>query len=99
MQSCLHAFGLVLESDGPAGRLGGEPETLPLSERIHFHHRAVGLITEIVAHFVQLLNGFDNCLGGGSGPNPIAMWRPKSVQQGKRSECFSSLTPSTAPVP
>src|SRR6476660_1146414 len=99
MQSCLYAFGLILEGDGPAGRLGGESETLPLSERIHFHHRAVGLITEIVAHYVQLLNGFDIVSAGEADQIRSLCGSPNLSSRWKRSECFSSLTPSTAPVP
>ena len=51
----LDAFRCVLVSDRPARRFGGKPETLALREGVHFHDRAVGLISKLVADAVELV--------------------------------------------
>ena len=89
-----------LKAMAQRGDLAVKPETLALGKGIDLHHRAVGLISEIVPDFVELVDRAQEFLP----PNrpatkPSLHGSPSFLSRGKSSECFCSSTPSTAPVP
>src|SRR5436305_898397 len=75
-----HLLGLVLESDGPAWRLGREPESLPLRKGIDFDYCAVGLITKIVTDLVELPDCGNDFFGGRGAPNPFTVRQSEFLQ-------------------
>src|SRR4029450_10954668 len=56
----LPPFGLVFVGDGPPRRFRRETEMLALCKRVHFYHRAVGLISKLMADAVQFVNCIQN---------------------------------------
>ena len=53
-------FRLVLVSDHPARRLAGGAELLAVLERIDLDHHPVGLIAELAANLLELLDRLQN---------------------------------------
>ncbi len=58
LQAGLDTFGRVFVSDRPSRRFRGEPELLPLRERVHFDYCAVGLIGKIASDVIEIADCF-----------------------------------------
>ena len=79
----LDPFGLVLVSDRPARRFGGEAERLALRESIDFHDRAIRLVDEIVPHLIEFVDRVQDLLDRFGHPPALAARQPKFFEQRK----------------
>ena len=68
LSSGLRLLGGVFVGDGPARRFGGEPRRFPLREGVELDDRAVGLVGEAAAHFVQFVDGGHQLVGRAAVP-------------------------------
>ena len=58
------AFGRELVGDDPAGGFGGIAEGCLLGEGVYADDDAVGCVVEVVAELVDVVDGFDDLVGG-----------------------------------
>ena len=80
-QARFDPFRFVFESDRPARRFRGESENLPLRKRIHFHHRAIRLVGEIVPDPIELVNRPQDFLDRIGQPPALAAGQPEFLEQ------------------
>src|SRR2546430_752797 len=73
-------LGFVLVSNRPPRRMGCCADLVPQGAGIQLDDGAVGLIAEVVAQLVQLINGFDQFLFAATDPGLFRCFQPKRLQ-------------------